>query len=154
MPCILSWPGRIQTGVQRDALVELTDLAPTLLEAAGLPVPERMQGQSLWPLLQDSATADQHRAFVRSEYYRALNPDYSDRFNGTYGTMIRDTRYKLVVYHGHEIGELYDLNADPGEFENRWADPDLLDVKLRLIRQSFDALALSVDVGPAQVLRF
>ena len=47
VPLILRWPGRIESGRVRDDLVELTDLAPTLLAAAGQPVPPWMQGRSL-----------------------------------------------------------------------------------------------------------
>jgi len=154
VPLIFSWPGHIQRGVVREALVELTDIAPTLLDLAALPIPEKMQGRSLLPHLTQPETPDHHREFVRCEYYRALNPNANARFNGTYGTMLRDHQYKLVVYHGHEIGELYDLAADPDEFENRWDDPAYTEVKLRLMKQSFDALALATDVGPSQVLRF
>jgi hypothetical protein len=68
--------------------------------------------------------------------------------------MIRDDRYKLVVYHGHNWGELYDLHDDPGEFENRWNDSAYGDIRFRLLLQSFDALAFAVDVGPKQTLAF
>ncbi len=154
VPLIISWPEHFEQGVVRDALVELVDVAPTLLDIAGVTVPERMQGRSLLTLLTDKQATDYHRDYVRCEYYRALNPIASPRFTGTYGTMLRDERYKLVVYHGHEIGELFDLQNDPGEFDNLWFDPTYLEVKLRLMKQSFDALALAVDVGPAQVTRF
>ena len=154
VPLIFSWPGHFGAGSQREALVELTDIAPTLLELAELPIPERMQGRQLLPLLTDANRPDQHRESVRCEYYRALNPIANERFNGTFGTMIRDERYKLNVYHGHEIGELYDLEEDPDEFENRWDDPSYAAIKMRLMKQSFDALALAVDTGPKQVTRF
>ncbi len=154
VPLICSWPGHFHQGAVRNALVELTDIAPTLLDLAGLPAPERMQGRSLLRHLTQAEEPDHHREFVRCEYYRALNPIANPRFNGTYATMLRDAHYKLVVYHGHEIGELYDLAADPGEFENRWADPAYTAIKLRLLKQSFDALALAADVGPRQVARF
>ena len=44
VPLICSWPGRVQEGRVCDALVELMDIAPTLLELAEVPAPERMQG--------------------------------------------------------------------------------------------------------------
>ncbi|MEM7534265.1 MAG: sulfatase-like hydrolase/transferase [Chloroflexota bacterium] len=154
VPLIFSWPGQFRQGIVRNALVELTDVAPTLLALAGLPIPERMQGRSLLPHLTQTDHPDHHRDTVRCEYYRALNPDANARFNGSYGTMIRDTQYKLSVYHEHEVGELYDLDADPGEFNNLWDEPSVMDVKLRLMKQSFDALALAVDVGPKQISRF
>ena len=154
VPLIFSWPGRFGAGVVRNSLVELTDLAPTLLELAGLPLPERMQGRSLLPLLHVPAQPDHHRDFVRCEYYQALNPIANARFTGAYATMLRDKQYKLVVYHGHEAGELYDLAADPDEFVNQWENPAYAAVKLHLMKQSFDALALATDVGPPQVTRF
>jgi arylsulfatase A-like enzyme len=154
VPLIISWPGTFAEGVISEALVELTDIAPTLLQAGGASVPERMQGRSLLPILTGALDPHRHREFVRSEYYRALNPDQPKRlgqWTGTYATMLRDERYKLVVYHGHELGELYDLQEDPGEFDNRWDDPAFAPVLWNLMKQSFDALAFAVDLGPKQV---
>ena len=143
-------------GFVSDALVELIDIAPTLLELAGLPVPLRMQGRSLLPILRGEASPDHHRDFVRCEFYRALNPDVPGRaqYEGSYATMYRDNRHKLVVYHGHQQGELYDLENDPGEFENLWNDPEHADLRFDLMRRNFDALAFSVDPGPPQVTPF
>ena len=64
--------------------------------------------------------------------------------------MIRERRYKLVVYHDHEIGELFDLEKDPGEFDNLWEDPEYQDLRFDLLKKSFDALAFAVDIGPKQ----
>ena len=61
VPLILSWPGRILEGTRRQSLVELLDIAPTLLELAGVPIPERMQGISLRNLLVDGDAQDHHR---------------------------------------------------------------------------------------------
>jgi arylsulfatase A-like enzyme len=134
-------------------LVELIDIAPTVLDICGLAVPERMQGRSLVPILTGASDTHQQRDFVRCEYYRALNPDAPNRlgFNGTYATMIRNERYKLVIYHGHDIGELFDLRQDPGEFQNLWDEPEHRDVQFDLMKKSFDALAFAVDVGPEQI---
>lgn len=44
-----------------------------------------------------------------------------------------DSRYKITVYYGHSYGELYDLEQDPGEVNNRWNDPDYKDLKLDLL---------------------
>ena len=152
VPLIFSLPGQFLEGERRQALVELVDIAPTLLELAGLPIPERMQGRSLAPLLTDAAANDSHREYARCEYYSALNPDAREHFSGSYATMIRDDRYKLVVYHGHGLGEMFDLREDPHEFVNLWDDPAMLPVKLRLMQQSFDALAFAVDTGSEQIL--
>jgi len=113
-----------------------------------------MQGRSLVSILKDEGTS--HRDYVRSEYYQALNPYAPGRehMTGTFATMIRDRHYKLVVYHDREMGELYDLERDPGEFENQWTDANYADVRFELMKKSFDALANAVDIGPKQVTQF
>ncbi|NJN82256.1 MAG: sulfatase-like hydrolase/transferase [Caldilineaceae bacterium] len=146
VPLIWSWPGQFEAGLRCDALVELTDIAPTLLELAGEQMPEHMLGRSLLPILKGEATPAHHRDFVRCEYYAAL-----DAPDGSYATMIRDERYKLVVYHGHGLGELYDLESDPGEFDNLWDDPAHAPLKLELMQRSFDASMLAMDRGPRRI---
>ena len=146
VPLIISWPGQFAGGRVSDALVELTDKAPTILELAGLQPGPRLQGRSLLPLLKGEADLQQHRDFVRCEYYDALDlPD------NTFATMYRDRRYKLVVYHGHDLGELYDLEEDPEEFENMWDEPEAQPLKLALMQRSFDASMLAMDRGPERV---
>ncbi|MCC6169290.1 MAG: sulfatase-like hydrolase/transferase, partial [Caldilineaceae bacterium] len=146
VPLVWSWPGRFPAGLVSDALVELTDIAPTLLELAGQPVPIEMQGRSLLPILRGAAPPGHHRDAVRCEYYDALDlPDHS------FGTMLRDARYKLVVYHGHSLGELYDLQNDPHEFTNLWDDPDFAALKCDLLQRSFDDSMLAMDRGPARI---
>lgn len=139
-----------------DALVELIDIAPTLLELAGVSKPPGMQGKSLLPILRGEVPPHQHRDFVRCEYYRALNPDVPGRaqYEGSFATMYRDERHKIVVYHGHGQGELFDLQEDPGEFENLWDDPAYAELRFDLVRKNFDALAFSVDTGPQQTRPF
>ena len=142
VPLIFSWPAQFGAGVRSDALVELVDQAPTLLELAGLHVPERMQGRSLLPILKGEVPPSQHRDFVRCEFYDALQAE-----DGTFATMYRDERYKLVVYHGHNLGEMYDLVEDPDEFEDMWDEPEAQPIKLELMRRSFDASMLAMDRG-------
>ena len=143
-------------GLVSDALVELIDIAPTLLELADLPIPQGMQGRSILPILRGETPLQLHRDFVRCEYYRALNPDVAGReqYEGSFATMYRDERYKIVVYHGHEQGELYDLQEDPGEFKNLWDDSESVSLRFDLMRRNFDALAFSVDTGPPQTRPF
>jgi len=146
VPLICSWPGRFKAGVKSDALVELTDITPTLLELAGLEVPEGMHGKSLLPLLTGEET--DHREHVRCTYTETL------RGTKSWGTMIRDRRYKLVCYHGTELGQLFDLEADPNEHRNLWDSPEHAAIKSRLLVKSFDAEAMSADPGSARIGRY
>ena len=146
VPLILSWPGRFQAGLRSPALVELTDLAPTFLDAAGIEAPHWIQGRSLLPLLTGAAPSEHHRDFVRSEYYDAV-----DMPDNTHATMYRDDRYKLVVYHGHDLGELYDMQVDPDEHDNLWDVPDRQALKNELLLRSFDATVFAVDHGEPRV---
>ena len=146
VPLILAWPGSIGAGLVSDALVELTDLAPTLLEAAGAAVPEWMQGRSLLPLAGGAADPRHHRDAVLCEYFDAL-----DSPDATRATMYRERRYKLTVYHGHGLGELYDLERDPGEFDNLWDDPAHAALKADLLLDSYAASMAAVDVGTRRI---
>ena len=146
VPLIFSLPGHFEQNLRSDALVGLLDKAPTLLELAGLEIPDRMQGMSLLPILKGEVSPDHHRDFVRCEFYDAL-----DQPDGTFATMYRDRRYKLVMYHGHTHGEFYDLEADPGEFENLWDVSSAQSLKVGLMKRSYDASMLAMDRGPRRI---
>jgi arylsulfatase len=148
VPLIVSWPGRFQAGLRSDALVELIDIAPTLLEIAGIEQPHAMQGRSLHGILTGQADPGEHREFVRAEYYGTLEGPQ------TYATMIRDRRYKHIVYHGHDYGELYDMEQDPGEFNSLWDDPAHADMRFAMTLRNFDAAAFAVDPGTPRVGRY
>ena len=148
VPLVISFPARFQQGLQADALVELLDLPPTLLEAAGVEVPQRMQGRSLLPLATGEADPSRHRDAVYSEYYNAWTHKHS------YGTVWRSKHEKIVVYHGIEQGEMYDLDEDPDEFNNLWDDPAKTPMKLRLLKQAFDASVFTMDPAPERLGAF
>jgi arylsulfatase A-like enzyme len=141
VPMIFAWPGRFQAGLVSNALVELVDIAPTLLEAAGLEVPWSMQGQSLLGILQGQADPHRHKTLVVSEFRDAMggHPDH------THGSMVFDGRYKSVAYHGHPVGEIFDHANDPGEFDNLWHDAPLRADRLKV---HLDALAATISGGP------
>ena len=143
VPLVISWPGMVKEGLQSEALVELMDITPTLMEILGIPQPDYMQGMSLWPILSGKKSATSHKPMVRSEFFDALNQPFHTR-----ATMLRDERYKLVVYHGIGLGELYDLEQDPGEFNNLWDETGSSEIKNNMILKSFDASMMAVDLGP------
>jgi arylsulfatase len=148
VPLIISWPGHFQAGECTATLVELADIVPTLMEVVGMDIPEYVQGTSFLGHLTGDHSAPE-RAFVRCEFHDALDRPFASHAN-----MIRDARYKLVVYHGHEVGELYDLEEDPNEFVNLWDDPGHLGIKLDLMKQIFDEVMLATDPGQERVGRF
>lgn len=145
VPLVISWPKRFQSGLRVNGLTELVDLVPTLLDASGLSIPTRVQGQSLLPYLTGEADPEIHREFVYSEYYNSWT--HSD----AYGTMLRTSDAKIVVYHGTDQGELYDLKSDPDEFENLWDFPEHQSLKLRMMQKCFDASVLSMDPDPPRL---
>ncbi len=146
VPLIMSWPGRFAEGLVADGLVELVDIAPTLLEEAQIGIPDWMQGISLASILKGEADPGTIRRNVRCEFYDAL-----DQPDGTLATMYFDGRYKLIVYHGHNLGELYDLQSDPGEFINLWDDPSSAEIKMELLLHSFDSSMCIMDRGSPRI---
>ncbi|MFT7632604.1 MAG: arylsulfatase, partial [Mariniblastus sp.] len=151
VPLIFSWPARFQQGLESPALVELLDMSHTLLELAGVDVPEYFQGQSLLPILEGIDSPERLRKFVRSEYFDALDPQFTGG-SGTFATMYRTEKYKLSIYHDKDLGELYDLQEDPWEFEDLWDNPQYKDIKHQLIYESFNAhVVLTTDVGSKRI---
>lgn len=144
VPLLVSWPGTIAPR-RATALVELTDLAQTLLDAAGLPHHPGMQGKSLWPMLVGTASPDHHRDDVYGEYYHAM-PWH--RKPPAHLTMVRTTRHKLVMDHGTGGGELYDLKADPAEHDNLWNDPASQGTKSDMLVRLCNRMAWTVDPLP------
>jgi len=153
VPLIFWYPAMFKKNLRSDALVELIDIVPSLLEITGLPTHRRLQGKSLVPILTGAKTPDFHKSFVRSELYNDENMARSDLYEEEprkigYGTMYRTEDYKLVIYHGHEKGELFDLRNDPNEFTNLWDVPAFQSIKTELLRKSYDATVYSIDTGP------
>ena len=138
VPLILSWPGKIRSGLESTALVELVDLAPTLLELASLPVPQYIQGKSFAGILTGREAPDHHKDRVYAEYYHS-----AARMNKVYATMCFDGKYKVVVHHNDDMGEIYDLESDPQEFHNLWNDPSMHDKRFYLVKQCFDHAVMS-----------
>ena len=151
VPLIFSWPSNFVQNQKSDALVEMMDLSATLLEGAGIPLPDYFQGKSLLPILSGSTKGTEHRQFVRSEYFDALDPHFTGG-DGTYATMYRTKSHKLCVYHGKGVGELFDMKKDPWEHRNLWNDPDSTEIKNQLLAESFDAhVLLTTDVGSKRI---
>lgn len=115
VPLVFSCPGLIRQGLRSNALVELMDVAPTVLELLSMPVPQYMQAKSLAGILKGESDPSYHKDCVYAEYY------YSALLsNKVYATMYFDGRYKMIVHHDDPVSEFYDLQEDPCEYENLW----------------------------------
>jgi arylsulfatase A-like enzyme len=151
VPLIFSWPGVIKENIQANGLVELLDLSATILDFAGLEIPEYFQGNSLRSILEGRESGEHIRDSVRCEYFDAISAHFCGG-NGTWATMYRRDQYKLSVYHGLNVGELYDLEADLWEHRNLWDSPEHETLKHKLIFESFDQhVLLTTDVGSRRI---
>jgi arylsulfatase A-like enzyme len=118
-PLILRYPDGVAAGRVEDALVVNLDIAPTLLDYAGLAVPGHMQGRSLRPLAE-GRRAEGWREGVYYHYYEWPHGWHDVRPH--YG--IRTERHKLIHFYGDlDVWELYDLGKDPHEIANVYGDP-------------------------------
>jgi arylsulfatase A-like enzyme len=142
-PLIVRYPPVTEAGERVEGLVASVDLAPTVLEIAGTPIGEHIQGQSFVPLLMgDDSKA---RESVLVEFYTYENP-FPWLLDMDYRAL-RTDRYKLihwVRYPGD--GELYDLQEDPFEMRNLIDDPamagTLADLRSRMEKEVLLALGL------------
>ena len=144
VPLIISWPGKIGKNLRRKSLVELTDLAPTLLELCGIERHPGMQGQSLCRLLYPE-NPDEHRESAYSEYYNAMRHGSG---RGVYGSMVATRDYKLCYFHDENSGELYDLQKDPWERHNLYHSEQYREVKLKMLEMLMNRIAFTADPLP------
>ncbi len=107
MPLAMMWPARVQAGRKVDDFINFADFAPTILEAAGVPVPREMSGRSALNVLLSAASGrvDAARDFTAAglEWHGELPPcNQSSR-------MIRDERFQYIVNYG--AGPRFALSA-------------------------------------------
>ncbi|ACT01913.1 sulfatase [Paenibacillus sp. JDR-2] len=141
VPLIVSYPGVFQSGKRISSLMELLDLAPTLLEAAGLPAAPQMQGKSLMPLLTGDKTRHRQDVLCEVDEVRANGEAKAS------GTMLRTETHKLIVHGPAQEGELYDLDEDPQERRNQWNDAASAGIKLQLMERLCRRLMDTADPG-------
>jgi arylsulfatase A-like enzyme len=116
VPTLLCGPG-FEGGGQVRQLVSLLDLPPTLLDAAGLPVPEEMQGHSILPLLRGQRADWQEEMFVQISESQVGRAVRTQRWK--YGVTAPDKNGSQDSGSDHYVEEyLYDLLADPYELTN------------------------------------
>ncbi|HRL20900.1 MAG TPA: sulfatase-like hydrolase/transferase [Alcaligenes sp.] len=127
-----------------NALCSTIDIAPTILERAGLLPYNGIQGRSLLPLMTDPTHQWRATLLVEEENQRQL-------FNMPQRCKLRSLlteSHRLSVYQGTNWGELYDLQADPLEQHNLWDDPASSELKTRLLCQLLDTLMAHSESSP------
>ena len=115
VPCIVSWPGRIARGAMCDAVISLIDVAPTLLDWAGCePLPDA-RGRSFAGLMMNPPASDDwaHEAFS----------EVLGSFDNQPSCMLRSGAWKLVYFSETTSYQLFNLDQDPEELDDRRDDP-------------------------------
>lgn len=120
-PLLVRYPHSIEAGSRSEALAMNIDFAPTILDFAGIEIPEDIQGRSLKPVLEaQGETPEDWRKGVYYHYYEYPSWHSVKRHYG-----IRTERYKLIhFYNDVDEWEFYDLENDPKELQNLYSDPE------------------------------
>ena len=137
VPLLMYVPGLDEPGRVVEEIAANIDIAPTLLDIAGIDeMPAQFEGASLWPLARGE-TPDDWRSDLLYEYYWEFNyPMTPTTF------ALRTERFKLIQYHGvWDLEELYDLANDPREMNNLIDDPAFLEVRVSLRKELHRRLA-------------
>lgn len=139
-PMVLRWPAGVARGDAADGaprvesqMVSNVDIAPTFLELAGAQPDEELHGMSIAPLLAGESPGDWRDLFYY-HYYEGPERDHAvARHDG-----VTNGRQKLI--HFYELGEweLYDLQSDPLEVNNRYEDPNFADLR-QMMTKSLEA---------------
>ncbi len=162
--CLTRWPGRIEGGSSSGALTSNADVMPTLLEAAGLSVPARVQGRSFLGLLTGEGERARSSVFAEKTYHEHYDPircvrterlkfirNFEERPNlvmpsDIYNSPTRQSMTDDEAFWGRRPAEeLYDLEVDPRELKNLAADPAMAEVKRGLEHQLIDWMSETGD---------
>lgn len=127
VPAIVAGPG-IASGKRVTDNVALFDLGPTILEWAGVDVPNWMEAVSLTPYFLGGQPPERRMVFAEHSNDALLT--------GTrMMTMVLDGKMKLVHFIDSDEGMLFNLEADPTEVINLWTEPDYETTRNRLIKE-------------------
>jgi N-acetylglucosamine-6-sulfatase len=116
IPLLMRYPPLIKSGATIEPMTLNIDLAPTLLDLAGAPIPAHMQGKSWRPLF--AGKSDGWRNSFLYEYWLDLKVTIPDLLG------VRTNDWKLCTSPNmQDVDELYDLKNDPYELHNLAGDP-------------------------------
>ena len=125
MPCLISYPNGVKKGLRLKDLTLNIDIAPTLLDFAGIQIPADIQGKSMKGLLEGNG--ESMKNWRKSAYYEYFEYPKWHNVQPHYG--VRTDRYKLIhFYYNIDQWELYDLKNDPNELNNLYSNSKYTDV--------------------------
>jgi arylsulfatase A-like enzyme len=125
VPLVIRYPKLIKAGSVTDKMAINVDIAPTLLELAGVEIPKGMQGRSWVPVFKGEA------AWRKDWYYHYY--EYPDAHKVKPHRGVRTETAKLIHYYEDpEEFEMYDLAKDPEERKNVYADPAYAELRKQL----------------------
>lgn len=127
VPMIWSWPGRFRAGAAVNRVTSLLDVGPTLLELAGAPPLKEVAGRSLSGFLSGSGEVKDWPDDALAECcgFRADRPS----------RMLRQGPWKIIVHHGYDRPQLFNVAEDPDEIHDRSSDPTCAAVCQRLLQR-------------------
>lgn len=126
VPLLVRYPAAIEAGATCGGMALNIDIAPTVLDLAGIEPPRWMHGRSLKPLLTGQKI--EWRTDWLYEYFEFPGPHSVKKNRG-----VRTERYKLIHYYeAPEEFELYDLETDPHERHNLYGLPEHAELTQRL----------------------
>jgi len=144
-PMVMRYPGVIKPGTQSQHMVMNLDIAPTLLDLAGVAVPSDMQGESFLSLLTDKSSKG--RDGIYYHYYENGEHAVSPHFG------IKTERYKLIRFYKRvESWELYDLKKDPQEMNNLYGSKKYRKIQEKLKKDLEGLIEQYEDKDAAQIL--
>jgi arylsulfatase A-like enzyme len=140
VPLLLRVPGAAKRELPKSPF-SLLHLAPTLLDAVGLPIPHAFHGRSSWAQLRDGHLRDE--AAISECVSGCTNPFRLENRLGPRVLAVREARYKLVLEFDPAADRLYDLEADPGEHQPLPASAEK-PVRRRLLQRAGEHLQGSI----------
>jgi len=140
VPLIIRWPGKLPSGINIRALVQGIDIPATILDAAGITIPDTFQGRTLLPLAQGKSQQGYDYIYVNQGLWQAKR-------------IISNGKWKLIKALDNGFWpapklELYDLENDPGELRNLAEDNPRITAKLELKLQHWEDVQLGGGVDP------
>jgi arylsulfatase A-like enzyme len=129
VPLIVRYPGKIAAGSVSKQIVANIDFGPTFLDYAGVKIPADMHGRSLRPILEGKPPGDWRKSFYY-HYYEFPQPHHVHPHLG-----VRTDRHKLIYFYTLSEWEMYDLEKDPNELKNIYAEAAYANVRAELTEE-------------------